>query len=185
VNVSYPLLLDALHEQTAPERLVASASGHVLASKARLAGVPQGPLHRFGLAVTSARGGAGDEADRFAAGLVALHRAILRRTLDDALRHLAARTSAGTTLLARQLVQAELADVALVLRECDELPDSGGEAARRTRWQAHQRLIVAGRSLLALMGASGFLLDGPGADLYLAEVAGNVYLHPGTESDRD
>lgn len=184
----YPLALDALHERTAPGRLVASPTGHLLASPGALPHAPAGPLARFGLAVADADPtsafGAGATADRFADGLLALHREVLRDTLHQAMRHLEARTSAGTTLLNRQLVQGELADAAMRLAEEDTIARLHAERAdadRPARWRAHLRLVEIGRGLLRLFGASGFLADGPAGPVHLAEIAGNVYLHEGTE----
>jgi hypothetical protein len=76
-------------------------------------------------------------------------------------------------LLDRQLVQTALADVALEIQETATLPVTDPAA----RWRAHQALVAAGRLLLSLLGASSFLVSGPGGDLHLAEVTGNVYLH--------
>ncbi|PRY38130.1 acyl-CoA dehydrogenase family protein [Umezawaea tangerina] len=173
--MSYPALLDALHDRTAGDHLVASASGVVIASGESIAG--DHPLTRFGLGV-----GRRDPDDplvleRFADGLLDLHRQLLRRGIDHAVEHLNGRTSGDTTLLDRQLVQASLADVAVEIRESEALrPDDPA-----SRWRAHQGLTAAGRLLLTLLGASSFLVTGPGGELHLAEVTGNVYLHPGEE----
>jgi hypothetical protein len=108
---------------------------------------------------------------RFAAGLLATQRFLLKRTIEHAIRHLDGRTSSGSSLLVPQQVQASLAEVAMDIREVGHLPDTPG-----SRHRAYQRLTAAGRLLLGLLGASGFLSDGPGADLHSIEVAGNVYL---------
>jgi hypothetical protein len=97
--------------------------------------------------------------------------------------HLDGRTSAGTTLLAKQLIQGQLADIALLLTEEEAVPAERLATDREARWRAHRRLVDAGRRLLRLFGAAGFLGDGPAADLHLIEVAGNVYLHPGPAPD--
>ena len=143
------------------------------------------PLTRFGISVISAGAGPSGEAsradDQFADELLDLHENLLHATLDHALEHLGGRTSDGTTLLARQAVQVQLADIAMRLREHRAMPPERRSADRPARWRTHQRLVAIGRDLLRLFAASGFLLDGPGGDLHLAEVTGNVYLHPGTE----
>jgi hypothetical protein len=186
---SYPRALDALHERTAPGRLVSSPTGHLLASVDALPGTPPGPFARIGLAVSDAGHdsayGTGATADRFARGLLDLHRDLLQQALRHAIAHLADRTSGGTTLLSMQLVQGQLADIALRLSEDDAMPPERRDADRRARLRTHQRLVAIGRSLLHLLGASGFLADGPAGDLYLAEVTGNVYLHPETEDSDD
>jgi hypothetical protein len=114
--------------------------------------------------------------------LLELHRTLLRRGLAHAMAHLDQRFSEGTSLLARPQLQADLADVAMELRE-SELPDSGAGDPDRLRWARHQRLTIAGRTLLRLLGASSMLIDGPGGDLFLMELLGNAWLHPGTEDD--
>lgn len=123
------------------------------------------------------------DGDQFAIGLLAMHRELLRKTLRHALCHLDGRTSGGTTLLSRQLVQGQLADVAMALSVEEAMPPARREADPPARWRSHQRMVAAGRELVRLLGASGFLADGPAGDLYLAEVAGNVYLHPGGRDD--
>ncbi len=181
----YPGLLDALHEQAAPGALIASATGYVLASPAVLAVAAPGPLTRFGLAVArhqSAAVAVGPPADRFADGLLDLHHYVLRGALRHALRHLGERTSGGTTLLSKQLVQGQLADIAQCLAEDDVLPRHRRQGDRPARWRTHERLADAAGDLLMLLGASGFLACAPATDLHLAVVTGNVYLHPGTDS---
>ncbi|BCJ61922.1 hypothetical protein [Micromonospora endophytica] len=184
-STPYPLVLDALHSRAAPGRLVASPTGHVLASTVTLPDAPPGPLTRFGLAVAEATPesafGEGPAADRFAAALLTAHRELLDATIAHALRHLEGRTSGDTTLLAKQLVAGQLADVALRLAEDAAVPEAHRHADRDARWRCHLRLVDIGRDLLRLLGASGFLADGPAGDLHLAEVLGNVYLHPDTE----
>ncbi|MDG4773648.1 hypothetical protein [Solwaraspora sp. WMMD792] len=185
----YPLVLDALHRRAAAGRLVASPTGHVLASTVALPDAPPGPLTRFGLAVAEATPesafGEGPAADRFASALLPAHRELLDTTLGHALRHLEGRTSGDTTLLAKQLVVGQLADIALRLAEDAFVPEVRRHADRYARWRCHLRLVDIGRDLLRLLGASGFLADGPAGDLHLAEVVGNVYLHPDTENADD
>jgi hypothetical protein len=181
----YPILLDDLHGRVVPGQLVASPAGHVLASAARLPGAPDGPLHWLGLAVSAAGpesvSGQDGVSGRFAAGLLAIHRDLLRRVLTQAIRHLDDRTSAGCSLLSMQLIEGQLAEIAMAINADEAVPAGIRDADRYSRWRSHLRLVAAGRRLVSLFGASGFLADGPGADLYLAEVTGNVYLHPGLE----
>ncbi|MEE6261667.1 acyl-CoA dehydrogenase family protein [Plantactinospora sonchi] len=198
--------LDDLHHRVSPAGMVPSPTGHVLASTVALPGAPSGPLTRFGLAVLpAATGDTNPAADRpatdrpwdgrssdlpavavpaavaeaFARGLLDLHRLLLHEVLRHTLGHLGARTSDGATLLARQLVQAQLAEVAIRLAEVEATPETRRDEDAAGRWRTHRRLVGIGRDLLRLLGASGFLVDGPAGDLHLAEVVGNVYLHPG------
>jgi hypothetical protein len=181
IVVPYPALLDALHEQCGPGGLTASPASFVLASSATLKDTDGNPLRRFGLAYATSAGSAGPagDAEEFARGLLALHRDLLRRALQHAMGHLDGRTSAGTTLLSRQLIQGQLADIAMALSAEDAMPPALREGDALARLRSHRRMAAAGRDLVRLLGASGFLADGPAGDLYLAEVAGNVYLHPG------
>jgi hypothetical protein len=179
----YPGLLDALHERAAPGALVASPTGYVLASPAVLGTAPPGPLTRFGVAVARHHPAAvavGPAADRFADGLLDLHHHLLRGALRHALRHLGQRTSGGTTLLNKQLVQGQLADIAQCLAQDEAMPAHRRQGDRPARWRTHERLADAARAVLTLLGASGFLAGAPATDLHLAVVTGNVYLHPGT-----
>ena len=186
---AYPAMLDALHVRAAGSRLVASPTGHVAASTRRLPDAPFGPMQRLGLAITDAGPdclfGVGRAADRFATELLEAHRELLGLVLADAVRHLDSRTSAGATLLSLQLVQGQLADIAMAISADDAVPAPRRDADSRSRWRSYLRLVATGRQLVKLFGAWGYLADGPGADLYLAEVAGNIYLHPGLEDDDD
>ncbi|MBM7077232.1 hypothetical protein [Micromonospora humida] len=199
--------LDDLHQRVSPAGLVPSPTGHVLASTAALPTAPPGPLARFGIAVlpaatrdaasapphpTPGGGGRGRPttiapavAEEFAVGLLDLHRRLLHEVLRHTLRHLGARESDGVTLLARQLVQAQLAEVAIRLAEVGATPGPRRDDDAAARWRTHRRLVGVGRDLLRLLGASGFLVDGPAGDLHLTEVVGNVYLHPGRGQDDD
>ncbi|GLW22623.1 hypothetical protein DI270_021015 [Microbispora triticiradicis] len=179
---SYPPLLDALHADVTSGGFVASPSGCVLASAEALGVAGPGRFSRFGLAcVPASAGSARDDATaaRFAEGLLALQHTVLRRTLAHTITRLGERVSEGTSLLARPQLQADLADVAMELQE--EAAEPEEETGRDVRWARHQRLTSTGRVLLRLLGGYGMLAEGPGADLYLAEVAGNVYLQPGPD----
>jgi hypothetical protein len=193
-SISYPSALDELHRQVAPGELICSPSGYVLASPAALlsAALPDAgpsPLGRLGLAVgrrnpvppVPGSGGGphgAPAADLFADGLLGLHRGLLLRVIGHVMRHLDARTSGGSTLLSTQLVQGQLADIALQLSADAAVHQAAGDRDPQARWRSYQRLVAAGRGLLRLLGASGFLAEGPAGDLHLAEIAGNVYLHP-------
>lgn len=188
-TVTYPAMLDALHLRAARDRLVASPTGHVLASRERLGDASDGALPRLGVTVVDAGPdtafGEGRAADRFATGLLEIHRDLLRHLLAHAIRHLEGRNSAGSSLLSMQMVEGQLADIAMAVNADEAVPTGMRDEDRRSRWRSHLRLVAAGRQLVTLFGASGFLADGPGADLYLAEVTGNVYLHPELEDDDD
>jgi hypothetical protein len=184
----YPALLDALHETTAPGRLVASAAGYVLASREALPAAPEHGIARFGAAWTSAAGASGarigtdpEALERFGRGLLDLHCVLLREALRHTMRWLDGRSAEGSSLLARQLNQGACADVAVEIAECEAMIARLDPAAPDISALISRRLTVAGRDLLDLLGAAGFLGDGPGGDLYLAELARNIYLQQGAE----
>jgi hypothetical protein len=177
-TLTYPSALDELHRRSSPGGLTCSPSGYVLASPAALPAAEPSPLARLGLAVGRRNPADTMQDDLFADGLLNLHRDLLLGVIDQAMRHLEARTSGGSTLLSMQLVQGQLADIALQLNADAAVSATGRAADPAARWRSCQRLVAAGRSLLRLFGASGFLADGPARDLHLAEIAGNVYLHP-------
>jgi hypothetical protein len=193
-STAYPTLLDALHETVAPGRLVASATGHVLASRAALPLAPDSGLTRFGVAWINA-GPLPDSAigarvsntkadrERFGRGLLDLHCDLLRGALRHGMRWLDGRTAEGSSLLARQLNQGASADAAVQIAECEAMCADLDGAGPEIRWLISRRLTATGRGLLDLLGAAGFLSDGVAAELYLAELTGNVYLHPGTENE--
>lgn len=189
----YPALLDALHEAVAPGRLVAAATGHVLASSLALPLAAEGPLTRFGVAWTrvdpsgveaDARiTGAEADRERFALGLIDLRGALLRRVLRHCMDWLDGRTADGSTLLARQLNQGACADIAVEIAECAAMRADADGAGPELLALIGRRQTATGRRLLDLLGAFGFLSDGVAGELYLAELTANVYLHPGTENE--
>jgi len=119
--------------------------------------------------------------EHFATGLLDLHHDLLRGALQHAIDHLAARTSGGTALLNKQLIQGQLADAARDLAEDEAMPADRRSRDPAARWRTHERLITTGHHLLMLLGASGFLAWAPATDLHLAVITGNVYLHPGAD----
>jgi hypothetical protein len=182
---SFPVLLDALHAEVAPGRFVSAPSGHVLASSATLGMAGPESLLRFGLACVTATAvrdevqSVCDEATagRFAEGLHGLQLLVLSQALRYTVARLGQRVSEGTSLLARPQIQADLADVAMVIQEA---AIGSAEIGFTTRWARHVLLVDAGRLLLRLLGGHSMLVDSPATDLYLTEVAGNVYLQPQT-----
>lgn len=94
-----------------------------------------------------------------------------------AIEYLSARTSEGAPLLSRQLPQACIADTAMdlaVAREC--LAAAANVEQIR---DIHRRMVSTGREVIRLLGARGFLHDGPGGALYAAELTCRVYLDSG------
>jgi hypothetical protein len=194
--------LRALHATVAPQGLVCGASGWTMAPPQD---VPETRRFVLGDRIHGRADVALDLRDSpalDAAGLVAVHvrlrgfavpdvaprvdarlagrsgqlRLGLALRLSDATQaHLADRTSGGVPLLQHQLVKGLLAEAALDLllaRAGLEAADFRPDAAVR----AHGRITRAGRTLLQLLGGSGYLLTGPGADAHVSELIENLFV---------
>jgi hypothetical protein len=122
--------------------------------------------------------GTADRPSRWTTGLAWLRLGLSERLLDQCLTYLHARTTAGRPLLDMQLVRGDLADGYVDLLEVDTLltQGPGPHLGSDPLWRVHQRITRAGRALLRLLGASGFLADGPGRDAYLSELLANIYV---------
>jgi hypothetical protein len=92
--------------------------------------------------------------------------------LDQAIAHLRGRTTGGVPLIQQQLVRGHLADVAIIQQEVL------GLLAETPGSYPHDRLTEADRVTLRLLGAGGFLSDGPGRLAYLSELLADAYLEP-------
>jgi hypothetical protein len=181
---AYPAALDDLHARIGFGRLVGSPTGRVVASVSALPDAEPTHLARWGLAVAHTTAPQPERlADEFATALLELHRRLLHQALRRAMEHLSGRTSGGASLLTRQLLQAQCAEIAMRLSEAGAVPEDVLRVDPRARWRLQRRLVGTGRAILRLYGASGFLADGPAVDLHLAEVTGQTYLLPGDDDD--
>lgn len=98
---------------------------------------------------------------------------LLRRLREAAHEHLRGRSAGDVPLLQHQMVKHLFAEAALDVLLAEQqlaVPQPAPASAART----HVRLTRAGRTLLGLLGASGFLLDGPGAAALVSELVGNA-----------
>jgi alkylation response protein AidB-like acyl-CoA dehydrogenase len=93
--------------------------------------------------------------------------------LDQAIAHLRDRATGGAPLIQQQLVRGNLADAVIIQQEV-----LGMLAADVPGAYPHGRLTEADRITLRLLGASGFLSDGPGQLAYLSELLADAYLEP-------
>ncbi|MGW3228020.1 hypothetical protein [Kitasatospora sp. NPDC001095] len=98
---------------------------------------------------------------------------------DAVVARLGKRTTDGTPLLMKQLVQGALADVLMeqleaecVLSESDVPPDAAAMG------RLHDLITLADRALLRLLGAHGFTVPGPGCDAHLSELLADVHREP-------
>jgi hypothetical protein len=178
ISGAFAEALDDCHDRADRGNLVAAAGGWVVASTARVAaGTPVAGSSGLLSVVRRATPSTEDAREAFADGLVRLQRRAVHEVLDAAVARLDHRVAEGVSLLNRQLVRGAVADVALALSEADGLLDL--PAGARRRWRVHQDLVAAGRVALGLYGAHSFVAAGPGRSLYLIELLGNTYLHPG------
>jgi hypothetical protein len=102
--------------------------------------------------------------------------------LNAAQVHLAGRASGGSSLLQQPSVRSALAEAALeqlLARRQLEAPTCDVRSAGR----AHARITRAGRCLLGLLGASGFLLNGPGRAAHVSELLANAVAGGGLDEE--
>ena len=107
------------------------------------------------------------------AGLLAVRAGLSRRLLGRALDQLAGRTSDGAPLTERQLVRAEIAEVAIVLETVEAVlpvPPSGSDT---DFW--HAEMDRADLTLARLFGAAGYLDDHPARALRLVGLLRDVF----------
>lgn len=96
----------------------------------------------------------------FGALLGAVRIGLARRLLDDAVAHLSGRTSGGEPLTRKQLVLGTVADVHTGLAAVRELLRVAGGSPAAVA-DAHERLTALDWEAAKLLGAAGFLADGP------------------------
>lgn len=207
-STDYASLVDEAHDSVAEHAIVVGPGGFAHATRQRLAGPAQWLaattgrwLHgvtvtpvenrvteHFGVAcvrVTDAE--QGDPAplpDAFRHQLLGAHAVLLAHVVDMAVADLGGRVANGSPLLGRQLVQAGIADAALLVAQTKDLL-AGGLLGSDGHPAVFARLVRGGRALLRLLGAASFLLDGPGGAVLTAEQVGTLYLgHSTPEGQR-
>ena len=145
--------------------------------------VDSAALGRFGLVAARfvpGEGARGRQAHAVARGWGQLRLGLALALNDSALAHLADRVAGGVPVLQHQLVKGLVADAAIELVHARAVLDAPAPSAGASR-AAHRRITQAGRTLLQLLGASGFLLTGPGAVAHVSELIENVVVQ---ESNR-
>ena len=108
-------------------------------------------------------------------GLAVLRLDVSERLAGDCVSYLSARTTGDTRLLDQQLVRADLADAGTDLAEVRVLL-TGAPPPPDLLPGLHRRLTGLDRTLLRLLGASGFLADGPGRRAAVAELLSDAYV---------
>jgi hypothetical protein len=107
------------------------------------------------------------------------------RLRSQTLSHLKQRRAGDTLLLHQQMIKGQLADVAVghLLAETtlaaaggpDTDTDTDTDTDIMTLLDLHDALTAIDHELMKLLGATGFLEDGPGADQYLSDLVADLY----------
>ena len=116
--------------------------------------------------------------------LIALRIGLTRRMLGLAIEYLRGRMSDGRPLIQRQLVQGSVAKIATAVEICSQaitaVPDET-DAPVPTGWM-HDRLDRADSLVVAMFGATGFLLDHPARCLHVVALLRDLW-DPGGQGD--
>lgn len=195
----YAFLVDTAHESVAQQAIVIGPAGYAYATPGRLAGPVrwlsattghwlEGATVRtadnrvaghFGLACVRLAGTREGEPavapDKLRHSLLRAHTALLAHVVVLTVADLGGRVAAGSPLLGRQLVQAGIADAALLVDQTEGLL-AGDPVSPDGHAAVFARLVHGGRALLRLLGAASFLIDGPGGAILAAEQVGTLYL---------
>jgi hypothetical protein len=108
-------------------------------------------------------------------GIAVLRLDVSDRLAGDCVSYLSARTTGDTRLLDQQLVRGDLADAGTDLAELRILLAGPPPPPELLPW-LHKRLTGVDRTLVRLLGASGFLADGPGRRAAVAELLSDAYV---------
>ncbi|WP_330172420.1 hypothetical protein OG875_01725 [Streptomyces sp. NBC_01498] len=185
-----------LHDATSPGVLPAGPGGHVFVPREAEAtcdryGASAGPRprgagadeHRLGLIALEGRelialrvdgsGPPAGEPDGWATGLAWLRLGLAERLVDRVTTHLGGRTVQRTVTLNLPLVRAMLADAVAGTTECRALLKAAPTSATLRR--VHRSLDETGRTCLHLLGAAGFVADGPGSEVRVSELLADTY----------
>jgi len=138
----------------------------------RTAALPGGPV----LLVRTGRPG-GDVDPVLAVGSVWLRLGLSEALLDACLRHLGERRSGDTTLLRQQMVQDAIAVAVTGQLEirAELVAHDPERPPAAVLCHLHTRLTEVDRGLLRLLGASGFLVAGPGEVADVSELVAGAY----------
>ncbi|PZT77851.1 MULTISPECIES: hypothetical protein [unclassified Streptomyces] len=189
--------LTALHAELAPGMLPLGPAGHVLLPEAVAAdarGVRRGtrtaPRDRaaesaprtvrlHGDVLVALRHplppGPENTGDTWGLGLARLRLGLSEALLDTCLEYLSARTSGGSPLLMRQLVQDSLSEALTDHLEMDGLLGPGARLTAGELCTLHRAVTRTDRVLLRLLGGHGFRADGPGQISHVSELLADVY----------
>lgn len=120
----------------------------------------------------------------WAAGVAWLRLGLSQRLLGTVLSWLGDRAFGGAPLLQQQMIKGELADSAVVQLELHSgltaVSAAGATAglSARVLTELHDRITLADRARLRLLGAVGFTTAGPGHIAWASELLADVYALP-------
>ena len=119
-------------------------------------------------------------------GLGWLRLGLSERLLADCLAYLGRRASGDATLLDQQMIRGDLADAATEQAEIAATLAGATPASlgRRAIHRIHRQITGVDRTLLRLLGASGFLLAGPGRGAAVSELLADVFIQPDPRDQR-
>ena len=170
--------LSGLHAALSPRVPHHGPAGFAVAP-AELADVPAERTERLpGGEVVVLRGEPGAEPESWGEAVLWLRLGSSEGLREAAVRYLGERTSGDSALLHRQLVRAQLADALTDQLEVRAVLDRPEPRTAADLARAHDLLGAADRGLARLLGASGYLLGGPGHVADVSALLAAAYAHP-------
>jgi hypothetical protein len=154
----------------------AVAAGAVTAGGFPSAATAEGLAARL-VPSTAAGGHRQDLPDLFALALVWLRLGLSEALRAQCVSHLGRRRSGDTYLLQQQMVKGTVAETVTEQLEIRAvLADArAGDLPRTMLRHLNTRITAADREQVRLLGASGYLTDGPGMTAYVSELLAEVY----------
>ncbi|MFJ9695827.1 hypothetical protein [Kitasatospora sp. NPDC101183] len=164
----------ALNAVLSPDAPPRGPGGHALlpSGAAPLPGGQEGP----GLLAAEPDTAAARASEQWRAGLVWVRLGASEGLRDAVVARLAERTTEGAPLLMKQMVKGSLADVLMEQLEAEGVLSASEEPPPAAELERlHERITLADRALLRLLGAHGFTVPGPGWDAHLSELLADVH----------
>ena len=110
-----------------------------------------------------------------AARLAAVRLGLVRRLAERAVGHLSGRVVGGEPAVRKQLVLGTLADLVTEAEAMRRRLMVAGDVPAGVA-DAHERLTVLGWEAAKLLGASGYLVDGPARGVYVSRLVANCWV---------
>ncbi|MEO3794987.1 hypothetical protein ABGB14_32655 [Nonomuraea sp. B10E15] len=171
-----------LHAGPAAGRVVYGPAGHALVPRevagAQATATSLGEVALHGRSLVALREPARAEANAaWTLGLAWLRYGLSEGLLEHCRSYLGGRTSDGSPLLLLQLVKAQLAEAVIEQLEVLTVLEGAqpGDLDHDHLTALHQRITLADRMLLRLLGGSGFRADGPGQSAHVSELLADAY----------